>query len=58
MYKSCLYQRASVNYSFYCAPQGIFFKNLIITLLIPKPRFLNTGVEIAGIISRAVFNTF
>jgi hypothetical protein len=58
MYKSWLYRRTSVCYFFYCVPQGIFFKNWIITLLIPKLLFLNAGVGIAGIISKAMFNTF
>jgi hypothetical protein len=40
------------------APRGLFFKNFILTLLIPMPRFLNAGVGIAGINSTAVCNTF
>ncbi len=52
--------RSSPPFSFlrHSAPRGIFFKNFILTLLNPMPRFLNPGVGIAGINSTGCVTVF
>jgi hypothetical protein len=40
------------------ARRGKLFEKLVITLLITMPQFLNAGVGIASINSRAVCHTF
>jgi hypothetical protein len=42
----------------YRARRGKLFEKLVITLLITMPQFLNAGVGIASINSRAVCHTF